>query len=207
MRSEHIATAHGLAASIDDPADTMAALATLASMEALRPWPGADLATACDLLFALGWIHPRLADAAVEWDELELEESRLLRVATLLGLLGRLTDVVALRLTDDPRGIEPVHQMLGARLADQTAMGTALEATLDDLGARPAGAAAAAATLALAYDVAVAASEAASLAATSDPTRARVGNRRAWLNEQTAEAFPLLLLDEVAADLEAHTVT
>ena len=111
-------------------------------------------------------------------------------------------------LADDPHGREPVHQMLGARLADQLAMAAGIDATIDRLAAHPTlTPAAAAAPLALAYEVATSACDVATLAASSDQMRERIQHRRTWLAAIVHDASPLRLLDEIAADLEMHAST
>jgi hypothetical protein len=166
------------------------------------PESDGSLPELCARAFELGAADPGSVDELAERCGAPAA-GRAVLTAALLGLAERFSDVVAARLVDDPRGTEPVHQMLGARLADQTATVAALRATLDDLVASGPAPVVAAAVLVLAYDTAVAAGESAALAASSTASRVAIGARRAWLADRAADGWPLRLLDEIAADLEA----
>ena len=86
-------------------------------------------------------------------------------------------------------------------------MTAALDATIDRSAPSAEPRSAAAATLALAFEVAASACDAATLAASSDQTLERIEHRRAWLAAIVRDTSPLRLLDEVAGDLEMNSVT
>jgi hypothetical protein len=192
---------------VDDRSDPESDQLLWPVVHRLHPPPDASVAEICECARALGWIDPRLVDNLVTDHDQGASTYRLVVASALVGLAGRLADVVVMELVDDPHGRDPVHQMLGARLADQLAMTAAIDATIDRLSPSTEHTAAAAATLALAYEVAVSACDAATLAASSDETLEQIADRRAWLAAIVRDASPLRLLDEVAGDLEMNFVT
>jgi hypothetical protein len=163
--------------------------------------PDTSLLDLCAHAFDLGIADPASVDELLDRCPAPATRRTVL-AAALLGLAECFSDVVAARLVDDPRGTEPVHQMLGARLADHAATVAALRVTLDDSVASEPTPAVAAAVLVLAYDTAVAAGESAALAASSPASRAAIAARRTWLADRGADGWPLQLLDEIASDLE-----
>jgi hypothetical protein len=190
---------------VDEQSDTD--LARLwPKLQRLHPSPEASLAGICDCAFAVGWVDPRLRKYII-LDDRSAPADRLVLASVLVGLAGRLGDVVASELVEDPDLRNPVHQMLGARLADQLAMAAAIDAAINRLASEQLTSAPAAATLALAYELATSACDAATLATTSAGTLGRIEDRRAWLAAIVREASPLRLLDEVAADLEMSDAT
>jgi hypothetical protein len=207
LRSRRLEAARAIVAGRPDPVDRESISALAGALAPLAPPPDEAIPAVCAAGYALGWADPSVAGEILgPAGRADPSSDVIVLGAVVLGVHLRVSEALA-GIVDCRPVADPVRQMLGARLADERALGAAIEIAHDDLvsavptdGGEDGPGVALGGLLALAGESALRVCEVASLAGTHE-TRRRVERRQAWLVEVFARLQPLALLDVVAADL------